>query len=417
MADEVWITGIGLISSLGEGADAHWQALTAADPRPVLAASAVPPYAIHPLCAVDLDRQIPRKGDQRQMEPWQRLGTYAAGLALDDAGVARNPDLLARTDMIVAAGGGERDVAVDAAVTKAMADAPDDATAGRVLNERLSNDLRPTLFLAQLSNLMAGNISIVHGVVGSSRTFMGEELAGAAAVDVAARRILAGQGVLALAGGAFSAARTDLILTYEIGSALSRAPWVPVWQRGGAGAGFIMGSLGAFLVLEAAGQARARGARGIARLTATATEDSGRAPGAAAAAAWRMWNGMEGLAPLNGSSGAPLGVLSGATGAAPALAEETRFLDALAAERPISVRGTGSLLGHGVEAQFAANIALAALAISRSANSGGAFYPPLDGGRFERSAAGAVRDILVTGFGVWRGEALALVSPIEENGA
>src|SRR3712207_8516744 len=39
--------------------------------------------------------------------------------------------------------------------------------------------LRPTLFLAQLSNLLAGNISIVHGVAGSSRTFMGEESAAA----------------------------------------------------------------------------------------------------------------------------------------------------------------------------------------------------------------------------------------------
>ena len=31
------------------------------------------------------------------------------------------------------------------------------------LNERLMSDLRPTLFLAQLSNLLAGNISLVHG--------------------------------------------------------------------------------------------------------------------------------------------------------------------------------------------------------------------------------------------------------------
>ena len=29
----------------------------------------------------------PEKSDQRQMEPWQRLGVYAAGLALADAGV------------------------------------------------------------------------------------------------------------------------------------------------------------------------------------------------------------------------------------------------------------------------------------------------------------------------------------------
>ena len=51
------------------------------------------------------------------------------------------------------------------------------------------NDLRPTLFLAQLSNLLAGNISIVHGVTGSSRTFMGEETAGVDAVRIAFARI------------------------------------------------------------------------------------------------------------------------------------------------------------------------------------------------------------------------------------
>ena len=38
------------------------------------------------MAALELDRQIPKRGDQRQMEPWQRIGTYAAGLALDSAG-------------------------------------------------------------------------------------------------------------------------------------------------------------------------------------------------------------------------------------------------------------------------------------------------------------------------------------------
>ena len=50
------------------------------------------------------------------MEPWQRIGTYAAGLALDRAGAKGNAEMLARMDMIVAAGGGERDEAVDAAI-------------------------------------------------------------------------------------------------------------------------------------------------------------------------------------------------------------------------------------------------------------------------------------------------------------
>ena len=42
------------------------------------------PYIVHPLAPINLDKQIPKKGDQRQMEPWQRIGTYAAGLALDE---------------------------------------------------------------------------------------------------------------------------------------------------------------------------------------------------------------------------------------------------------------------------------------------------------------------------------------------
>ena len=57
------------------------------------------------------------------------------------------------------------------------------------LNERLMNDLRPTLFLTQLSNLLAGNIAIVHGVSGTSRTFMGEEAASIDAARIALAQI------------------------------------------------------------------------------------------------------------------------------------------------------------------------------------------------------------------------------------
>ena len=42
------------------------------------------------------------------MEPWQRIGTYTAGLALADAGIRENAGLLSTMDMIIAAGGGER---------------------------------------------------------------------------------------------------------------------------------------------------------------------------------------------------------------------------------------------------------------------------------------------------------------------
>ena len=159
---EAWITGIGILSCLGEGLDAHWQGFTAS--KPIIDTETFAPYIVHPLAAIDFDKQIPKKGDQRQMEPWQRIGTYAAGLALDSAGCKGNAALLGHMDMIVAAGGGERDEAVDGAILSAL---PKAARPDMFLNEHLMNDLRPTLFLAQLSNLLAGNISIVHGVTGS----------------------------------------------------------------------------------------------------------------------------------------------------------------------------------------------------------------------------------------------------------
>uniref|UniRef100_UPI0019547417 hypothetical protein n=1 Tax=Klebsiella pneumoniae TaxID=573 RepID=UPI0019547417 len=78
---EVWITGIGLATSLGEGLDANWTALQ--EKRINVDEKGFAPFIVHPLMPVSFDSQIPKKGDQRQMEAWQRIGTYAAGLALD----------------------------------------------------------------------------------------------------------------------------------------------------------------------------------------------------------------------------------------------------------------------------------------------------------------------------------------------
>src|SRR5262245_25867344 len=115
---EAWITGIGLASSLGEGLDDHWNALRSGKVN--ADESRFAPYIVHPIAPLNFDKQIPKK-DQRQMEAWQRIGTYAAGLTLESAGLKGNADVLGRTDMIVAAGGGERDLAVDSAILEARA--------------------------------------------------------------------------------------------------------------------------------------------------------------------------------------------------------------------------------------------------------------------------------------------------------
>ena len=160
---DVVVTGIGLVSCAGEGIAAHLDALNADAPARIDTTSFAP-YPVHPVAPLVLDGQIPKKSDQRQMEPWQRLGVYAAGLALESAGVKDDAAFKSALHLVVAAGGGERDTAVDGAILTGLRDAPDP---GAYLNEHLLNDLRPTLFLAQLSNLLAGNIAIVHGVTGA----------------------------------------------------------------------------------------------------------------------------------------------------------------------------------------------------------------------------------------------------------
>src|SRR6478609_9177721 len=149
-AREAWITGIGIVSSLGEGLDAHWEALQGG--RINTDAKTFAPFIVHPIAPINFDLQIAKKGDQRQMEAWQRIGTYAAGLALDSAGIKGQQEILGRTDMIVAAAGGERDLAVDGAILTAQMKGE---ASPQFFNERLMGDLRPTLFLAQLSNLLA----------------------------------------------------------------------------------------------------------------------------------------------------------------------------------------------------------------------------------------------------------------------
>jgi 3-oxoacyl-[acyl-carrier-protein] synthase II len=393
-AREVWITGVGIVSTLGEGLEAHWQALHA----PPLPADLTTwaPFAIHPIAPLDLDKQIPKKGDQRQMEAWQRIGTYAAGLALDSAGVKGNAELLAGMDMIVAAGGGERDAAVDAMILSGLRKAERPAA---FLNERLMNDLRPTLFLAQLSNLVAGNISIVHGVTGSSRTFMGEESAGVDAMRVARARIAAGQSEIALVGGCANADQISTMLLLVMGHRLWRGELKPLWERAAAGGGLASGSIGAFVVLEEKAHAQARGAAPFARLLAVLSGHTRRTPGAITAMLEELWGGIAGRLQTQG-----LAIVSGATGAEPATAEERAFLEA----RPgIAIRTTGSHLGHGVEAQFPMNVALAALALQH-----GRLFPTCDPTGFERAMEAPLRQVAVTSVGHWRGEGLALLEAV-----
>jgi len=389
---ETWITGIGLLSSLGEGIDTHVARLNAGD-VPVTDFQTYPSFLFHPLGHVDFDKQIPKKGDQRQMELWQRIGTYTAGLALTHAGVAGNQDLLKRMDMIVAAAGGERDINVDASVADELRKHNNPEAR---LNERLQNELRPTLFLAQLSNLLAGNISIVHGVVGSSRTFMGEEGSGIQAVQTAHARIKAGQSDLALVGGAYNAARPDMLGLWSFASMHYRDEYKPVFAAGRK-PGMATGTGSCFLVLESAEHAKARGAKPIAKITHVNSARSKRDAGGVRTTIATLIEDAKNKQP-NAAA-----IYTSATGVEPATSEEADALKNVG----LPIRSVVSRVGQTFESMFPFGIAFAALAIAN-----GKLAAPMPNVPLENAGGDGVKSVIVTTVGHWRGEGVGIVEAI-----
>lgn len=381
----VVITGVGLISSLGEGADKHWEILNSSSVSPRLDKETFAPYTVHALGEVDWNLQIPKRSDQRQMETWQRLGTYAAGLALEDAGVKGDEAITSTMDMIVGAGGGERDINVDAQI---LAQGRNSSDRGVMLNGMLSTELRPTLFLAQLSNLLAGNISIVHKVTGSSRTFMGEEGCGLSAVNVAVSRIRAGQSTHALVGGSYNAQHYDMLLGQELGGLLKRDGWSSVWDRNNCeGGGLVTGSGGAFLVLEDAEFAKKRGAKIYAEIGSFVTDQINRTKTSLADTLSSMLERVRDDADF---------LVSGASGVKGATEIEKQLLD----NANIAYRGVSTLFGHWREAQFPLTLALAAISMKHKRA-----FKVLDQ-KVEKPLDDEIRSVIVSTVGATRAEGM-----------
>ncbi|MBB3317824.1 3-oxoacyl-[acyl-carrier-protein] synthase II [Rhizobium sp. BK181] len=390
--NDVVITGVGIVTCQGVGKEPHVALLNAEGaPQTIVELDKFKPYPVHPLPEIDWSQQIAKRGDQRQMENWQRIGVFAAGLALDDAGFKDNADACGTMDMIVAAGGGERDINVDTLIVDEGLKRNDREA---LLNEKLTTELRPTLFLAQLSNLLAGNISIVHKVTGSSRTFMGEESAGISAVETAFHRIRSGESTHALVGGAYSAERLDMVLLFEAINVYCRDEWQPLWSRDHGGV--ISGSLGAFLVLESRAHAEARGARIYASISSIEGDRGNRNAGNLEKRLERLLENASGLSPESTA------IFSGSTGI-PDLA--TRERSVLERHLPgAAVRGFGGITGHGLEAHFTLGLALGALAVDSKAK-----VPVFDPSH-EKPMAAATMAAIVTTVGHQRGEGVAVLS-------
>jgi 3-oxoacyl-[acyl-carrier-protein] synthase II len=323
------------------------------------------------------------------------LGVYAAGRALDSAALKSKSKILSDAVLIVSGGGGERDVRLDESI---FAEA-DRFSEPALLSQELVRRTRPSLFLSQLPNLLAGNISILFGVAGGSRTLMGEELAGINAFNMACEGIADGKHNVALVGGAFNAERWDLLLLYGFGQFLWPHDYAPVTIRSERRGGCVLGSMAAFLVLEAREHALARGARPWCSVAGRTERAVMRRPGDIRTSIEEMWHA------LACDASPPAAIISGATGVAPCTEEEASALKVLSGLEPaVQMRYPGSLFGHGMEVSFLFNIGLAALALRH-----GCMYPPQPGDPDDQCDAAPCDRVLVTGVGHFRGEAAVLL--------
>src|SRR5581483_11312235 len=114
MAREVWITGYGLLSPLGETSAAWFEVLATPERwRGAADAAAWAPFLVHPVRDYALEKQVAKPGDQRAMGPLMQYGAYAAGLALEMAKLKGDAALLQETHLVAASGAGERDWDLD----------------------------------------------------------------------------------------------------------------------------------------------------------------------------------------------------------------------------------------------------------------------------------------------------------------
>jgi 3-oxoacyl-[acyl-carrier-protein] synthase II len=256
----VAITGRAVVSPLGVGIDAHWNALlerrSAIGVSPRLAAlgldvsraAAVPPELVQPHLG-----RLPRK-QQKLYNRATLLGMLGASLAMEDAGLALGAGDPLRFGVLLGVNALSWELA---AMTQYLV-ASESREAPGQLDMALANsfcmkNINPLDYsLKTLPNLAAGHLAIAHDAQGLCRAMTEGPVGGARAVGQAFRLVEEGDLDVALCGGA-DAQLEELFFTNYCGAGLLAAD-------DGTRAGFAAGEGSGILVLEALDRARARGA-------------------------------------------------------------------------------------------------------------------------------------------------------------
>jgi len=263
---EVVITGMGLVTPLGQGVAGNWRRLLAGlsgirriarfpvDDLGARIAGMVPGREADPEHGFDPETAAPAK-DRRKMDSFIQYALAAAAEAMQQAGWAPQDERAReRAGCIVATG---------------IGGFPAIAQATRTVAQDGPRKLSPFVIPSFLGNLAAGHISIRWGLEGPIGCPVTACAAGAQAIGDAARAIQRGETDVMVAGGAEACIDRVSLAGFGAARALStvhnEAPERASRPFDAARDGFVMGEGAGILVLEAEEHARARGAEILAR--------------------------------------------------------------------------------------------------------------------------------------------------------
>ena len=251
----VAVTGLGIVTSLGQGGEANWDGLTAGR-------SGI--HAITRFPTAGLRTRIAGTVDFVPAEPFcapalgERLATLAAHEAVEQAAIGRPGDFPGPLFMAVPP------VEVDWPQRQALAEtAPGDVTYGDLLAAAATGRFRDWHDLFSFGTA-ADRVADRFGTVGSPISLSTACSSGATAIQLGVEAIRRGEAEAALCIGTDGSVNPESLIRFSLLSALSTQndpPEAAAKPFSKNRDGFVMGEGAAALVLESAEAARARGAR------------------------------------------------------------------------------------------------------------------------------------------------------------
>lgn len=272
MARRVVVTGIGVVSPLGIGMDAHWDSLlrgrSAVSRLERLARLGFPVDVAAEVSAEKMAACLPRL-PRKQLKLYNRTTTFAmtaAILAAEDAGLSAPVPELPRAGVILGTLFIPYPIQSILSCLPGMESAEDTyrVDLGRALKRYLKTLNPLDMSLKIVPNLTAGHIAITYGLRGSCRTVSDAWTGGMHAIGQAMSAIREGELGLAFCGGAECPLEDMVFADLCCTDLLAQAATPPeqTCQPFGSGrSGIVAGEGAAVLVLEAREYAERRGAR------------------------------------------------------------------------------------------------------------------------------------------------------------